>query len=188
MASDKCQTILNEVIYYGCPSWQKKSRTPKILWSIVQLICFIFIPIPLVYIILRLCKEWCGVTCQECRPDRGNGDGQRDCCVSCRCHKCDGFPLLFEHPYSKFVNHTVFYLVFLGFLIAASFEEEFGTTDSGIVCIGQKNLLFFFSHSDFLVSCHSQHLQAFAILSIIDNKVEIKATLAMPCLFFSNSG
>ncbi|XP_068731801.1 transient-receptor-potential-like protein [Montipora capricornis] len=146
VASDKCQTILNEVIYYGCPSWQKKSRTPKILWSIVQLLCFILIPIPLVYIFFRLCKEWCGVTCQKCRPDRGNGDGQRDCCVSCCCHSCDGFPLLFEHPYSKFVNHTVLYLVFLGFLIAASFEDEFGTTDSGVVWIDWVILGFLIGH------------------------------------------
>ncbi|XP_068731946.1 short transient receptor potential channel 6-like [Montipora capricornis] len=141
VASGKCQTILNEVIYFQWRGWQKKNRTPKILWSIVQLLLFTIPGIPLVYMILRLSKECCGViaTYQECRPGIGMGEGQRGCCVSCRCDKYDGccgvFRLLFEHPYSKFVNHTMFYLVFLGFLIAASFEEEFGTTDTGLVWI-----------------------------------------------------
>ncbi|XP_068695735.1 short transient receptor potential channel 4-like [Montipora foliosa] len=128
VASGKCQTILNEVIYFQWRGWQKKNRTPKILWSIVQLLLFSIPGIPLVYMILRLSKERCGVipTCQECRPGIGMREGQRGCGV---------FRQLFEHPYSKFVNHTMFYLVFLGFLIAASFEEEFGTTDTGLVWI-----------------------------------------------------
>ncbi|XP_015764581.1 PREDICTED: transient-receptor-potential-like protein [Acropora digitifera] len=38
----------------------------------------------------------------------------------------------FEHPYSKFVNHTLSYTVFLAFLIAASFQDTFGRTWSGL--------------------------------------------------------
>ncbi|XP_068695737.1 short transient receptor potential channel 6-like isoform X1 [Montipora foliosa] len=129
VASDKCQATLNEVIYFQWRGWQKKNRTPKILWSIVQLLLFTIPGIPLFYMILRLSKEFCGViaTHQECRPGMEMGEGQRGC--------CEDFRLLFEHPYSKFVNHIMFYLVFLGFLIAASFEEEFGTTDTGLVWI-----------------------------------------------------
>ena len=164
MASDKCQAILNKVIYYDWQDWQTKTRAPKILWSflilIPTLLCSPF------YIVLRLWNHFC---CSGCYAKDSE------------CWR--RFRLWFEHPYSKFVNHTMCYLVFLGFLIAASFEEEFGTTDTGLVWIGQIYLLFLFTLG-FLLSCHSQHLKAFTILTKIDNKVEIKATLAMPSFSF----
>ena len=169
MASDKCQTILNKVIYYHWQDWQTKTRAPKILWSfpffVLTLLCS-----PL-YIVFQLWNQFCRSGCCS-----------SDCCAKdSECFR--RFRLWFEHPYSKFVNHTMCYLVFLGFLIAASFEEDFGTTDSGLVWNGQIYLLFLFTLG-FLVSCHSQHLQAFTFLTKIDNKVEIKATLAMPSCSF----
>jgi len=42
---------------------------------------------------------------------------------------------MYEHPYSKFINHTTWYLVFLGFIILTSYEHEFGTTVTGMVWI-----------------------------------------------------
>ena len=53
---------------------------------------------------------------------------------------------MYEHPYSKFINHTTWYLVFLGFIILTSYEHEFGTTVTGMVWIGRSCdcCLFFF--------------------------------------------
>ncbi|XP_068695743.1 short transient receptor potential channel 4-like [Montipora foliosa] len=123
VASDKCQAILNKVIYYDWKDWQTKTRAPKILRSflflIPTLLCSPF------YIVLRLWNHFC---CSGCYAK----DSERWRC----------FRLWFEHPYSKFVNHTMCYLVFLGFLIAASFEEEFGTTYTGLVWIDWVILAF----------------------------------------------
>ncbi|XP_068731827.1 short transient receptor potential channel 4-like isoform X2 [Montipora capricornis] len=128
VASGKCQTILNKVIYYDWQDWQTKTRAPKILWSfpffVLTLLCC-----PL-YIVFRLWNQFC----------------RSGCCSSGCCaedsESCRRFRLWFEHPYCKFVNHTMCYLVFLGFLIAASFEEEFGPTNSGLVWIDWVILCF----------------------------------------------
>ncbi|XP_068731891.1 short transient receptor potential channel 5-like isoform X1 [Montipora capricornis] len=116
VASGKCQTLLNEFIYYGWSVWQNKTRVPKILWSF--LCFFLTVLCSPFYIVFRLWKDFCPSGC--CDKD-----------VGC----CGDFQRLFEHPYNKFVNHTMFYLVFLGFLITASFEKEFATTDTGLTWI-----------------------------------------------------
>ena len=133
MASEKCESILNEVVYFGWPGWQKKKRMPKILWSfLVQLSLSILLCIP--YTLYRAFKD-----CRCC-----------SCCCSCGCSCCCSccgqcwpkswklFRQQFEHPYSKFVNHTTWYMVFLAFLIAASLEDTFGRTWIGLEWIGEK--------------------------------------------------
>ena len=126
MASEKCESILNEIVYFGWPGWQKKKRMPKILWSfLIQLTASIFLCIP--YTVYRAFKDCrCLSCCDQCEPKS--------------CWKL--FRERFEHPYSKFVNHTTWYMVFLAFLIAASFEDTFGRTWIGLEWIGEK---YFFS-------------------------------------------
>ena len=34
------------------------------------------------------------------------------------------FREIYEHPYSKFINHTMWYLAFLGFIMSTSFENK----------------------------------------------------------------
>ena len=116
MASPKCQYILNEIVYFKRPHWQNVGRAPKIAWSIIQLV--IVIVASLVYIPFRLAGKF-----RCCDKD------DESCWKKC-------FRELYEHPYSKFVNHTMGYLVFLAFVIATSFDEEFATEAAGLVWIG----------------------------------------------------
>ena len=123
MASAKCESILNEVVYFAWPGWQKKERTPKIFWSfLVQLPLSILLCIP--YTLYRAFKDCrCRSCCHQGEPE---------------CWKL--FQQRFEHPYSKFVNYTTWYMVFLAFLIAASFHDQntFGRTWIGLDGIGKK--------------------------------------------------
>ena len=115
MASPKCQYILNEIVYFKWPHWQDMGRAPKIAWSVIQF--FIVIITSCFYIPLRLA-------------------GKLRCC-----ERDDGswwkFRKFYEHPYSKFINHTTGYLVFLSFVIVTSFQQEFATTVTGLVSIGK---------------------------------------------------
>ncbi|XP_015764521.1 PREDICTED: short transient receptor potential channel 4-like isoform X2 [Acropora digitifera] len=124
VASAKCRSILNEVVYFGRPSWQKKKRIPKILWSFFVQLPFLFCPLIWIpYTIYRALKDC-------------------PCCDQC---ELKGWKLIrrqFEYPYSKFVNHTISYMVFLAFLIAASFEDTFGKTWSGLEWIDWVVLAF----------------------------------------------
>ena len=123
VASAKCQSILNEVVYFGCPSWQKKGRISKILWSfLVQLLFLFILPIWIPYSCYRALKDC-------------------PCCDQCGLKGWKFIRRQFEHPYSKFVNHTICYMVFLGFLIAASFQDTFGRTWIGLEWIGEKYLI-----------------------------------------------
>ena len=122
VASAKCESILNEVVYFGRPSWQKEKRIPKILWSFFVHLPFIFIPLCIPYTIYRAFKD-----CLR----RDQGEPNRWKLIRRQ----------FEHPYSKFVNHTISYVVFLAFLIAASFEDTFGRTWIGLEWIGEKYLI-----------------------------------------------
>ena len=127
VASAKCESILNEVIYFGWPGWQKTERISKILWSFLQLPLSILLCIP--YTLYRAFKDCrCGYCCDR---------GEPECCKL--------FQPLFEHPYSKFVNHTTWYMVFLAFLIAASFhaQDTYGRTRVELDGIGKKYLVFF---------------------------------------------
>ena len=115
MVSPKCQYILNEIVYFKWPHWQNVRRAPKIAWSFIQLV--IVIITSCFYIPLRLA-------------------GQRRCC-----ERDDGswwkFKQFYEHPYSKFVNHTMGYLVFLSFVIATSFDKDFDKVLAGLKWIGK---------------------------------------------------
>ena len=117
MASPKCQYILNEVIYFEWPHWQTMSRLPKIAWSFIQL-AFVTLSSP-VYIPLRLARR-------SSRCDKG-------------ARNLWWFREMYEHPFSKFINHTTWYLVFLAFAFSSSFEQEFGTTVTGLLSIGKSN-------------------------------------------------
>ena len=46
---------------------------------------------------------------------------------------------LYEYPYNKFANHTMFYIVFLCLLFASTFgfEHEYRTSTTGLSSIGK---------------------------------------------------
>ena len=114
VASPNCQYVLNEIVYLGWRNWQDKGIVWKALWFLVQLLlvaitCVFYIPIRLI----RLSG------CSEC----------------CAC--CWKFRKLYELPYSKFINHTMSYVLFLCVVFASSFQDKFGTTTTGLAWIGK---------------------------------------------------
>ena len=122
VASAKCESILNEVIYFGWPGWQKKEWMHKILWSFLVLLVTITLCIP--YTLYTAFKD-------------------------CFCHSCchqggpkywKFFQQWFEHPYYKFVNHTTWYMAFLALLYACSFhgQNTLEGTCTGLDDIGKK--------------------------------------------------
>ncbi|XP_015778813.1 PREDICTED: short transient receptor potential channel 4-like isoform X2 [Acropora digitifera] len=114
VASAKCESILNEVVYFGCASWQKMDRKRKILWSFLVQLPFLFFSLMWIPYAFYLALKDCP-------------------CCNHRESECWKFiRRQFEHPYSKFVNHTISYMVFLGFLITASVEDTFGRTWFGL--------------------------------------------------------
>ena len=116
MASAKCESILNEVIYFGWPGWQKKKRTPKILWSFLVLLLTITFCIP--YTLYRAFKDcFCHSCCHQGGP---------------KCWKF--FQQWYEHPYHKFVNHTTWYMTFLALLFACSFHDQ-GTYEGSLTAL-----------------------------------------------------
>ncbi|KAJ7377773.1 Short transient receptor putative channel 4 [Desmophyllum pertusum] len=87
------------------------SRITKLAWFFLQLI---FVAVSSIfYIPIRLAR-----TFPCCNKDDNNWWEFRE---------------LYEHPYSKFINHTMWYLGFLSFILLTSFEHEFGTTVTGLV-------------------------------------------------------
>ncbi|XP_067017232.1 short transient receptor potential channel 5-like isoform X1 [Acropora muricata] len=115
VASAKCESILDEIVYFGRPNWQKEKRIPKILWLFFVYLPFLFIPLCIPYTIYRAFKD---CLCYD------QLDGEPKCWKVIRRQ--------FEYPYSKFVNHTLSYTVFLAFLIATSFQDTFGRTWIGL--------------------------------------------------------
>ncbi|XP_078384472.1 short transient receptor potential channel 4-like isoform X1 [Oculina patagonica] len=121
VASPKCQFALNEVVYRGWRNWHYKGIVRKTLrfvfhFLLVALTCLVYIPVRL----MRTC---------------------------CYCHKyqnkrCWKFRMLYEYPYSKFINHTMSYVVFLCLVFASSYTEKFGTTATGLVWIDYPVLVF----------------------------------------------
>ena len=101
MTSPKCQFILDEVIYYDSPQWQNKGILKKTLLFCLQLIFVIITSIG--YIFILLCPKC--TTCDE------------NCCWR-------WFRNVFEHPYSKFINHVMSYVTFLCLIYASSFKYE----------------------------------------------------------------
>ena len=122
VASATCESILDEIVYFGRPNWQKEKRIPKILWLFFVHLPFLFIPLCIPYTIYRAFKD---CLCYD--------QGEPKCWKVIRRQ--------FEYPYSKFVNHTLSYTVFLAFLIAASFQDTFGRTWIGLEGIGEKYLI-----------------------------------------------
>lgn len=116
MASPKCQYILNEIIYRGWRNWQDKGILRKASWFLIQFVlvaitCFFYIPV-------RLLRKCCGC-----------GKVEDICCWK--------FRKLYELPYSKFINHTMSYVLFLCLVFASSFQDKFGTTKTGLAWIGK---------------------------------------------------
>ena len=97
MTSPKCQFILDEVIYYDSPQWQNKGILKKTLLFCLQLIFVIITSIG--YIFILLCPKC--TTCDE------------NCCWR-------WFRNVFEHPYSKFINHVMSYVTFLCLIYAST--------------------------------------------------------------------
>ena len=132
VASPKCQYVLDEIVYCGWPNWQDRGIVRKALWVLVQFVlvavtCIVYIPVRLV----RQCN------CSKLKDV---------CCCSfgglCSCSKfkdvCYWTSMnLYEFPYSKFINHTMSYVLFLCLLFVSSFQEEFGTTKTGLAWIGK---------------------------------------------------
>lgn len=114
VASPNCQYVLNEIVYLGWRNWQDQGIVRKALWFLIQLI--LVVSTFIVYIPIRLVRL-CG--CSEC----------------CAC--CWKLRKLYELPYSKFINHTMSYMLFLCVVVASSFQEEFGTTETGLAWIGK---------------------------------------------------
>ena len=122
VASPKCQRILDEIIYYQWPHWQDVGRVTKFAWSIVQLLmvaisCFVYIPLRL------LRKSPCFDEDDECWWN---------------------FREIYEHPFSKFINHSTWYMVFLVFVILNSMQQSFATRLMGLEWTGIYVTLFLF--------------------------------------------
>ena len=119
VASPKCQYVLNEIVYLGWRNWQDKGIVRKALWSIsIQSLLLVLTCVPF-YIPIRL------VRLSSCSVFKDI------------CSYLWKFRKFYELPYSKFINHTLSYVVFLGLVFASSLQEEFGTTKSGLVWIGK---------------------------------------------------
>lgn len=115
VASPNCQYVLNEIVYRGWRNWQDRGIARKALWFLIQFVlvtvtCVFYIPVRLI----RLC-----------------------CCSKFKHTCCWKFRKLYELPYSKFINHTMSYVLFLCLVFASSFQEEFGTTITGLAWIGK---------------------------------------------------
>ena len=111
MASPNCQYVLNEIVYLGWGNWQDQGIVRKVLWFLFQ---FFLVAITCtVYIPIRLVRL---CSCSE---------------YDIWCWK------LYELPYSKFINHTVWYMLFLCVLFASTFQDKFETTKTGLTWIGK---------------------------------------------------
>lgn len=129
MASPKCQFVLNEIIYRGWRNWRDYGIVRKTIWFflhflLVAITCLVYIPARLIR------RSYC------CRKFKDN------CCWK--------FGRLYELPYSKFVNYTTSYVLFLSLLFASSYQHEIGTTKTGLVWIGK----FFLDFRATLEPCH----------------------------------
>lgn len=121
VTSPKCQYILNEIIYLGWRKWQDEGFMTKAILFLVQ---FLLVSLAsIVYIPLRLIRRCC------CR-----GQFEDKCFWK--------FRKLYEHPYSKFINQTMSYVLFLCLVFASSYRNEFKIAREGpeMVTIGKKKL------------------------------------------------
>lgn len=136
MASPRSQFVLNEIIYYKWEDWQDKSTVIKFLWFVLQLIlvtvCTFFYIFYRIFKKIRsdVCPNICADVCLKMQSKCGEKLHWR-------------IESLYEHPYSKFINHTMSYIVFVSLLFSATFgfEDEYRTSLTGLSRIGKLVLL-----------------------------------------------
>ncbi|XP_022789160.1 short transient receptor potential channel 4-like [Stylophora pistillata] len=122
VTSPKCQLIFDEVVYREWPMWYDKGLAVKTLRFLFHFIVMSFGIIA--YLFLRLIMRGC-------------------CC--CKLNEKEGLwrlRKLYELPYSKFINQTMSYLVFLCLVFASTFQTKFGTTKTGLGAIDYAVLTF----------------------------------------------
>ena len=125
-ASPRCQSILNDIIYKD-PCWQDRNLPVKLIWAVfiqlplVAVFSLIYVPCHLAHLCVKRvgCSSWLNL-------------GGR--CTWCCCRLVRN---TFEHPYSKFVNHTTGYLAFLCVIGANTFETNFETSLAGLSTLGK---------------------------------------------------
>ena len=108
VASYNCQYVLNEVINRGWWDWRDEGFVVKSIWFLFHFIFSLVMSIP--YLLIKLLNECCGAS---------------SCCSCWKLRK------LFEHPYSKFINHLMSYLTFLCTIFTSSFPSVYSRTSSG---------------------------------------------------------
>lgn len=90
----------------------------KFFWSLLQFFVVLLVT-PLFYVFIRPpMKIWRSLSDIECLAY---------------------VEKLYEYPYNKFANHTMFYIVFLCLLFASTFgfEHEYRTSTTGLSSIGK---------------------------------------------------
>ena len=121
VTSPKCQLILDEVVYHEWPMWQSKGLAAKTLRLLFHYLFIISLGV-IIYLPLRLILKGCL------------------CCKSSDQERCWKLRRLFELPYSKFINQTMSYLIFLCMVFASTFQNKF-QTKAGMSNIGKSLLL-----------------------------------------------
>lgn len=122
VTSPKCQLILDEVVYHEWPMWQSKGLAVKTLRLLFHYLFIISLGV-IIYLPLRLILKGCL------------------CCKSSDQERCWKLRRLFELPYSKFINQTMSYSVFLCLVFASTFQSKFITDGTGMSNIGKSLLL-----------------------------------------------
>lgn len=140
VASPRSQLILDEIVFYKWPDWQDKSTMRRILWFIFQFILTTIIT-PF-YIPLRIFDKMF--------PNKSSNMCSNRCAKTC----IEKIKSLYEHPYSKFVNHTMSYIIFLSLLLLSTFgfENQYKSTSSGLTRIGKLEL---FTEMIYVTDCTS---------------------------------
>ena len=122
VTSPKCQFILDEIVYREWPMWQDKGLAVKTLRFLFHYIFIISLGV-IIYLPLRLILKGCL------------------CCKSNDQERCWKLRRLFELPYSKFINQTMSYSIFLCMIFASTFHSKFITDGTGMSNIGKSLLL-----------------------------------------------
>lgn len=133
MAGPRSQFILNKIIYYEWEGWQDKSTLKKIFWFFFQYCVLIPITI-LIYVPYRVCRKLRSKISND-------GTGKNDTLPHKSSKQRSGWRIesLYEHPYSKLINHSMSYTVFVSLLIASTFgfEYDYKTSTTGFSRIGK---------------------------------------------------
>ena len=137
VASPKCQYVLNEIVYHGWRNWQDRGIVRKgflflIQFLLVAVTCIFYIPVRLV----RRCRNDCEVTRLE-GIDDSEVERLKDKKEREFQHYWWTFRKFYELPYSKFINQTMSYVLFLCLLFASSFHQKSGRTKIGLGWIGK---------------------------------------------------